>query len=233
MKEVNLKQYKTLLDKAISYYCGDEDFIKVFGRLPLSRYYTFDCCFSKNPKVVIELGTSRSFVDGRFVGCNLDDTKYWEAENPEKWDWSAGCFTKVSSLCLPNSTIYTVDINPTHINRCKFMNKNQTNIIYNVSSSVDFLKKFSGKADLIYLDTGDMTPIEPTAQLQLEEVQVIVNRKLLNPNGLLLIDDVKNLTPVKAGETSLLGKSKYSIPYLQSKNFKIIMDEYQVIMQEY
>jgi hypothetical protein len=54
--------------------------------------------FENNFKTIVELGTSRSFVDGKFPGCNEDDVKYWEPENPEKWDWSAGIFTKVFSF---------------------------------------------------------------------------------------------------------------------------------------
>ena len=84
---------------------------------------------------------------------------------------------------------------------------------------------------MLYLDTGDMTPIEPTALLQLDEVKIVVKRNLLSPNGLILIDDVKNQTPKKFGDKSGLGKSKYSIPYLLEHWYEIIMDEYQVILR--
>jgi len=42
--------------------------------------------------------------------------------------------------------------------------------------------------------------------------KIIVEKNLLTPNGILLIDDVKNQTPKKFGDTSGLGKSKYAIP---------------------
>ena len=106
-----LESYGELLDKAISYYFSNEQFEKYFNRVPKSRYHTFKYCFDEfeknNMKTVVELGTSRSFVDGRFPGCNEDDTKFWEPNNPEKWDWSAGCFTKVASTCL-NQSIWIV-----------------------------------------------------------------------------------------------------------------------------
>jgi hypothetical protein len=75
-----------------------------------------------------------------------------------------------------------------------------------------------------------MWPIEPTANLQLEECKIIVNRNLLSDNGILLIDDVMNTTPQKFGETSKLGKSKYSIDYLLNNKYKILVDEYQYIL---
>ena len=66
-----------------------------------------------------------------------------------------------------------------HIARCKIMNQDRDNITYHVSSSEDFLKNLDKKVDLLYLDTGDMTPIEDTAQLHLREAKIIVERDLL------------------------------------------------------
>ena len=90
----------------------------------------------------------------------------------------------------------------------------------------------SQSIDLLYVDTGDMTPIEPTALLQLEEAIVVIERNLITPNGIILIDDVRNQTPKQFGETSDLGKAKYSIPYFLEHGFTIIADEYQVILQK-
>ena len=77
-----------------------------------------------------------------------------------------------------------------------------------------------------------MTPVEDTAMLQLLEANIIVERNLLNSNGLLIIDDVRNPTPKIAGEHNNLGKAKYSIPYLLEHDFEIVMDEYQVILKK-
>ncbi len=50
-------------------------------------------------------------------------------------------------------------------------------IAYHVQSSLDFLnQQLPESIDLIYLDTGDMTPIEPTARLQLAEAKIIVEK---------------------------------------------------------
>jgi len=234
-----IEVYKHYLESAFGKYYSDDDMKKIFGRLPLSRYYTFKKCIDaireRNYKTIVELGTSRSFVDGCFVGCNEDDTKYWEPNNPEKWDWSAGIFTYVfgEEISGSDKKLHTVDLISSHINRCKLITKKfENNITYNVSSSEDYLSNFKGKIDLLYLDTGDMTPIEPTAELHLREAKIIVERDLLSPNGLILIDDVRNPTPKNHGETSDFGKAKYSIPYFLQNGYEIVMDEYQVLLKK-
>ena len=230
-----LEENRELLEKAIDYYFSEEEQIKYFGTKPKSRYDTFKYCHSyykNNEPLIVELGTSRSFVDGRFEGCNLDDIKYWDPNNSEKWDWSAGCFTKVFSNLFPNSEFHTVDINKNHIKRSKIMNSDRNNVNYHISSSEDFLNSFDKKIDLLYLDTGDMTPIEDTAQLHLREAKIIVEKKLLSENGLILIDDVKSVVPKKFGEKSDLGKAKYSIEYFLENGYEIIMDEYQYILRK-
>jgi hypothetical protein len=230
-----LETNKNLLDNAIDYYYSIEEQEKYFGEKPKSRYYTFKYCFENmnnkiNP-VIVELGTSRSFVDGRFEGCNSDDSKFWEPNNPEKWDWSAGIFTKVFSTLFPNSRFHTVDLMKSHIDRCRVMNNDSKNITYNVSSSEDFLNNLKEKVDLLYLDTGDMTPIEDTAQLHLREAKIIVEKDILNKDGLILIDDVKSVIPKTYGESSDLGKAKYSIPYFLENGYEIIMSEYQYVLK--
>ncbi len=238
MQSINtLNKYSNYLEKAIYYYIPKEQFIRYFNRVPLSRYHTYKyvfCHFEKNNfKNIVELGTSRSFVDGRFEGCNMDDIKYWEPNNPEKWDWSAGCFTRVASICLghiKDLKLNTVDIEQSHINRCKYMNKDCNNIIYNTSSSEDFLKSYDGKIDLLYLDTGDMTPIETTAQLHLREVKIIVERDLISKNGIILIDDIRSTVPYQQGVDIDMGKGYLSIPYLLENGFILKMDEYQTVL---
>jgi hypothetical protein len=236
-----MEKYKDLLDNAIKYYISDEETIKYFNRLPLSRYHSFKYCieYINNRKSlelskIIELGTSRSYVDGRFPGCNLDNQVYWEPNNPEKWDWSAGCFTRVFGELANNCEINTVDIEENHIKRCKLMTKDFSNKIkYYVTSSENFLKELQPKTvDLLYLDTGDMTPIEFTAALHLREAKIIVEKDILKDDGLILIDDVRNCTPKKAGEISDYGKAKYSIPYFLENGYEIVMDEYQVILKK-
>lgn len=212
-----------------------------FKTKPKSRFETFKMAFEHfahhNGKIVVELGTSRSYVHGGHPGCNLSDIQFWTPNNPENWDWGAGFFTRMACECLIplHAEIHTIDINPEHIQRCKVITADfNKHMHYHVSSSQDFLRacNFKEGIDLLYLDTGDMTPIEPTALLQLEEAQIIVERDLIADNGIILIDDVKNQTPKKFGESSDLGKSKYSLPYLLKNGFEMVEDEYQVILKK-
>ncbi len=210
-----------------------------FAAIPKSRYYTFKKAFElfeeQKGRVIVELGTTRSYVHGGSKGCNTDDARYWTPDQPENWDWGAGSFTRVAAECLEhlNPIFYTVDLDEKHINRCKLITAPFSYFIkYHVTSSLTFLNTFSGKIDLLYMDTGDMTPIEPTAQLSLEEAKIVVRRNLIAPGGLILIDDVRNQTPKQYGDTSGLGKAKYSLPYLLENGFEMIEDEYQILLRK-
>ena len=161
------------------------------------------------------MGTSRSFVDGRFEGACSDNIKYWNKNNPDKWDWSAGYFTKIFANLFSDSTIHTVDIDSKHLSIAKLMNSDKNN----------------QKIDLLYLDTGNMD--EETAKLHKREIDIIIKKNLLSDNGLILIDDVKNpWMLINTDETSVLGKSKYSVPLLLNNGYKLIMDEYQMILKK-
>ena len=232
--EKKLFPYKKFLDNGTYEH---QDWSK-FKILPKSRYYTFKKAFEHfaniRGKVIVELGTSRSFVHGGHIGCNDGDIKYWYPNNPENWDWGAGFFTRMAATSLNHLSpqIHTVDIITEHIRRCKIITKPfEKTIHYHVCSSLVLLNNFNNKIDLLYIDTGDMTPIEPTALLQLEEAEIIVRRNLISKNGIILIDDIKNQTPIKFGETSCLGKAKYSIPFFLKNGFEIIENEYQIILR--
>lgn len=235
---LNIMKYKDYLDNAMGYYYDKLTFLKFYQREPHSRFYSFKYVIeyikANKFKNILELGTSRSYVDGRFEGCNMSNDKYWEPNNPDKWDWSAGLFTKIFSEEFNDKINFdTLDSNKEHLRRCKVMlGENHKHVNFIKSTSEDYLRITDKKYDVIYLDTGDMTPVEETALLQLIEANIIVERELLNKNGLLVIDDVRNPTPKIAGETNNLGKAKYSIPYLLENDFEIIMDEYQVILKK-
>lgn len=206
---------------------------------PQSRYDTFRKAFSlfeqNRGRTIVELGTTRSFCGGAYEGCNRDEASYWEPDAPEKWDWGAGSFTRVAAETFSGrgSVLHTVDAASSHIARCRVVTKPFKEMIrYHVGLSEDFLRSFKGKIDLLYLDTGDMTPIEPTAELHLREAKIIVERKLVRDGGLILIDDVGNLTPKRFGETSELGKGKYSIPYFLENGFELLETGYQYLLRK-
>jgi len=227
-----LDKYKNLLDTGTNEGLRYNDETK-------SRYVSFSKCFEHLSKIdspiVIELGTCRSFVDGKYEGCNSDDKKYWNKYLYEQWDWGAGCFCLIfGQLLKDKGMLLTLDLMKSHLDRCKHMMQDLGNLCgYHQGDSVDFLKKTSQKFDLIYLDTGDMHPIEPTCELQLEEAKMIVERGLLNDGGLILIDDVLNGTPREQGNTdNRLGKSELSIPYLTKNGYEVIFEGYQYILKK-
>jgi len=231
----NLDKYKKFLEDGT--YDGQN--WSSFKELPKSRYYTFKKAFEYFEKrggyTIVELGTTRSFVHGGHRGCNQDNPIFWTPNEPKNWDWGAGFFTRMAAESLNHlkPIIHTVDIEARHINRCKRITADFSDIInYHVMDSISFLKTFEGQIDLLYLDTGNITPINLTALQQLHEAQTIVERDLISPNGIILIDDVRNQTPKKFGEESDLGKAKFSIPYLLDHGFEILEDEYQVILRK-
>ena len=124
----------------------------------------------------------------------------------------------------------SVDMMWNHIERSKLMTKGLKNIEHFVCSSEEFLDVGEGQIDLLYMDTGDVTPIEPTAELHLRESKILVEKNLIRIGGLILIDDVRNPQSMKQNDDEY-GKAKYSIPYLLDNGFIIVMDEYQVILK--
>jgi hypothetical protein len=230
---IALDKYRELLE---TWTYAEQDWSR-FERRPLSRDHTlrralemFRC---SGGRVIVELGTIRSYTHGALAACNTDDTSAWTPEEPANWDWGAGCFCRVAAECLADlrPAIITVDTAFSHLERCRLITAPFAELFsYVQTDSRDFLRGFSGAIDLLYLDTGDITPIEPTAELQLAEARLVVERELLPHGGLVLIDDVRNQTPRAFGETSDLGKAKYSLPFLLDHGFRLELDEYQSLL---
>ena len=130
--------YNSFLKDAMFYYYSKDEFEKCYCRVPKQRDYTFNKCINYfkdyNYSVIniVELGTSRSFVDGKYPGACSDDPKYWEKKSPQKWDWSAGVFTKYFSDVLTEKNIdynlSTIDISRKAINISKTITNNNNKI---------------------------------------------------------------------------------------------------------
>lgn len=229
-----LLDYKELLENGT--HTGQN--YEFLGRTPLGRYHTLKYAFDKfrenKEKVIVELGTIRSYVHGGLPGCNTDNPSLWDKNCPENWDWGAGCFSRIAAEELKDCDIeiHTVDLIASHINRCKIITQDLKEVFnYHISCSLDFLKNFSKRIGLLYIDTGDMTPIDHTANHQYQEALIIVSRNLVSDKGIIVIDDVANTTPLKFGEKSKYGKAKLSLPYFEQNGFKKVMDEYQIILE--
>ena len=193
------------------------------------RYKTFlsafDLFVSIKGKVIVELGTTRSFVPGGVEGCAVNDPKYWDIDNPGKWDWGAGIFTRMCALHLEEyqPEIHTVDISSDAIDICKVVTSDYSHLIsYHEMKSEDFLKRFRGKIDLLYMDSGESG--EQADILHLTEAQIALSRSLFSENAIILIDDVN--IPGKNQS-----KGRYSIPFLNQNGFHLKIYDYQILLQ--
>ena len=171
---------------------------------------------------IVELGSSRSYVNGGITGCLSTDKIYWQPNNPELWDWGAGVFTKVfaENLKGQNYKLYTIDpsreANSIVTTMCGQYNEVKIDLNY----STNFLNNFNEKIDFLYMD--HMETSEQAANQHLYDAKLIIEKNLMSENGVILIDDI--------GHNIIDGKGKYSIPYLLENNYKIIIHEYQVLM---
>lgn len=203
-------------------YLTDEQF---------NRYETFvmarDLFDKINGQTILELGTTRSFVGGAYPGCLSDDEKYWEPNSPEKWDWGAGAFTLVfaEQYFNTNVKITTLDINASHLFRCKTMVDRFNNVEFVCSDSESYLKKLSPESiDFIYQDTADCD--EYGCYVHQREAEIVVNNNILKSNGILLIDDHQNF------DKNLPSKAKYSLRVYKEAGYKILLEGKQLLLQK-
>lgn len=232
-----LDDYKCWMDAAVPLK-GD---VYMFGRALKSRYDTFENVLrhlmevTNNP-VIVELGTSRSFVTGGLEGCMSDDPKYWKPERPEVWDHGAGIFTYLIPQTLmqhnKSFTFHSVDICDKALSIAKTMTAQiEAPITFHKQRSIDFLESFEGQIDVLYMDAAETD--EDGARIHLEDAKKVVAKNIIKPGGLILIDDVRSPNFIHmAGKHWILGKGKYSIPYLLENGFEIVMDEYQMLLKK-
>jgi len=173
---------------------------------------------------IVELGTSRSFVNGDVDGCMNTDKKYWDPNNPTNWDWGAGIFTKVFAENLKDEkcNIYTIDPDDKAILIVTTMCNQYDKVKIFKTDSTNFLSNFNEKIDFLYMD--HMETSEEAAIQHLNDIKLIIDKDLMSENGIILVDDV--------GHSIIDGKGKYSIPFLQNNNYKIVIHEYQVLMEK-
>ena len=78
---MNLEQiYNNYLENGVFNYFSKEVFLDIYNYAK-QRNVTFNYCldYFNNHDIIniIELGTTRSFVDGKFEGCLKTNVKYW------------------------------------------------------------------------------------------------------------------------------------------------------------
>ena len=156
----------------------------------------------RNLKTIVETGVARGKIKFFFF---------------RKINWKDGMstlmFSEYSSLF--DGQLHTCDIDKSNIKAAKNFCKKYSNFVtFYIDNSLNFLKNFKKEIDLLYLDSLDGN-ILGAEQHQLKEVQLAENK--LHQNSLILLDDK-------------LSKSKLSIKYLLSKNFKILKETEQQIL---
>jgi hypothetical protein len=194
-----------------------------------ARYKTFLDAFNTfiaiGGRTVVELGTTRSFVSGDQPGCLTNDAKYWRPDDPSRWDWGAGMFTKMCAVHLKDhgALIHSVDVSEQAIEISKVVTADEAAMItYHHSRSEDFLNLFSEPIDLLYMDTDETG--HGADRLHLREAAIVLERQLLSPRGIVLIDDVtfKDQTSSKGG---------LSIPLFLENGFRIRTIGLQAVLQ--
>ena len=186
------------------------------------RSATFQLCAAHlnrqaQPRV-LELGTTRSFRSGWI------DTQSFEPD-PRLWDWGGGCGTYAFAALVPHATVETVDPEAAALRVARRICRPfGERVQYRATLSSLHLASCGRGYDLIYMDHGETGP--ETAELHRRDAELIVQRSLLQPGGLILIDDQN------VGE-GIAGKGSLSIPYLLSQGFELLTapESYQALLQ--
>src|SRR5690606_8486709 len=158
-------------------------------------------------KVIIETGTSREGLHGaKSNGAATIVFGKWAKQN--------------------DAFVHSVDINEKSIATAQKEVNDQglaEFVRIHHSDSVAFLKKFTEPVDFLYLDSYDYSD-DPEVQIKsqehhLKEFMAIEN--LLHPNSIVLIDDC---------DLPNGGKGKLVVDHMMKKDWKILMDEYQILL---
>lgn len=186
------------------------------------RSATFRLCADQLNRLaqprVLELGTTRSFRSGCIDTLNFEP-------DPRRWDWGGGCGTYVIPALVPACHLDTVDPEAGALQVARRLCRPfRDRVRFLATLSSLYLASCGTGYDLIYMDHGETGP--ETAQLHRRDAELIVERGLLHPGGLILIDD----QGVGEGQA---GKGSLSIPYLLEQGFTRLTppQSYQAVLQ--
>lgn len=185
-------------------------FLNKFNDIKNIRFSSF--------KKTIEISYARKFSVIAETGTSRGKTKFFFIK---RYNWKDGMSTPIFAefAHLINGTLHTCDVSKSNIDNAKlFTKKFSKNIKYYVDDSVNFLKFFPHKIDLLYLDSLDGHDPVAASKHQLNEVKVSIDK--LHSESLILLDD-------KGSKTNL------SIDYLTQNNFKILYEtKHQVLLSQ-
>lgn len=179
-----------------------------FRRRRVTFAKTLKLLKERNAKIIVETGTSRKGLAGtKSDGAATIVFGKWAKENGAK--------------------MHSVDISQDSVNGAK----EQVNayglddvVTVHLGDSVEFLENFKDKIDFLYLDSYDYSKTDVEIQQKsqehhLKEFKAIEDR--LHENTIVLIDDCR----LPNG-----GKGKLVIDYMLKNGWKILLNEYQVLL---
>ena len=118
--------------------------------------------------------------------------------------------------------VWTCDINERHMDTCRRVTGNSGLIEYIVGDSLRFLKLFSDKINLLYLDSYDTDEKKQCCVHQVNEANNALDK--LDEKAIIMIDDVPD--NIKGG------KAEFSVPFLQANGFNIVQHkDNQIILR--
>lgn len=184
----------------------------LLGKIPVNnkRYKTMKLALElmnlHQPKVIVETGTARygSAVIG-FTGDGSATLIFgkWAQRN--------------------DSVLYSVDISPEAIATSRKALGNNYNVQLVCHDSVSFLHQFLGIIDFLYLDSLDYDFTNPFPSQEHHLNEIIAAYPKLASNCVIMIDDCD----LPGG-----GKGALVVPYLLERGWKIIANDYQIILMK-
>ena len=142
-------------------------------------------------------------------------------------DFGAGYSTYIFGECVSlfGGRLITVDINSSNIETSKRITKSfEKYITYITDDSLNVIKNFNDKIDLLYLDSYDCPLIGDASDAQNHNFnEFILAENKLKDDSLILIDDVN---------FSNGGKAKKTHEYLFSNKYKLILEKQQSLWKK-
>ncbi len=169
---------------------------------------TLELLEKTNAKVIVETGTSRHGLKGaKSNGAATIVFGKWAQRNK----------AELHSVDISEESIY-------HSRQEVIRQRLEDTVTLHLSDSVAFLRGFERPIDLLYLDSYDYSDTDTEIQQKsqqhhLDEFKAIEHR--LHKNTIVLIDDCN----LPNG-----GKGKLLVAYMLTKNWKIVMNAYQILL---
>lgn len=162
---------------------------------------------SIDAKVLVETGTSREGLNGaKFQGAATIVFGKWAKENDALLD--------SVDISEESVRVAQIEVNAQKLNK---------HVKIHTSDSLIFLRKFNQKVDFLYLDSYDYSSDVSVQQKSQEHhlLEFVAIEDQLHEDSIVLIDDCD----LPGG-----GKGKKVIEFMKSKGWKVLMNEYQVLL---